>query len=215
MLAKCEITLVSMTYWKLAPLLMYFAKICLNIYLTTKSNLSQKRKPQDESKPLSKLLCSETLEKPFDRFLAADGDLVAAEARYHWKCSCIFHKHSESNDDRSHCEVDTAMLKTFENNLSELSAKSRTTKAWTELVIKPTLLIMQSTRATHGPDYALLTATMNKMLPCFSAAHKHSYARDELFFCLSLTYLPNEVEQQFLRGEHILHHSDGLWNDIP
>ena len=60
----------------------------------------------------------------------------------------------------------------LENTLSELFAKSRT-KAWTELVIKPALLIMQFTRATHGPDYALLTATMNKMLPCFSATHKH------------------------------------------
>ena len=29
----------------------------------------------------------------------------------------------------------------LENTLSELSAKSRRTKAWTELVIKPTLLI--------------------------------------------------------------------------
>ena len=103
----------------------------------------------------------------------------------------------------------------FKNTLSELSAKSRTTKAWTELVIKTTLLIMQFTRATHGPDYALLTATMNKMLPCFSAAQTHNYARYGLFFCHSLTYLPNEVEQQFLRGEHILHHSDWLWNDIP
>ena len=79
----------------------------------------------------------------------------------------------------------------LENILSELSAKSRTTKAWTRLVIKPTLLIMQFTWATHGPDYALLTATVNKMLPCFSAAHKHNYARYELFFCHSLTYLPN------------------------
>ena len=98
----------------------------------------------------------------------------------------------------------------LENTLSELSAKSRTTKAWTELVIKPTLLIMQFTRATHGPGYALLAATMNKMLPCFSAAHKHTYARYGLFFSHSSTYLPNEVEHQFLRGEHILHHSDGL-----
>ena len=35
-------------------------------------------------------------------------------------------------------------------------------------------------------------------------------SRFGLFFCHSLTYLPNEVEQQFLRGEYILHHSDGL-----
>ena len=46
--------------------------------------------------------------------LAVDGDVVAAEARYHRKCRCLFHKHSESNDNRWHSEVDTALLKTFE-----------------------------------------------------------------------------------------------------
>ena len=103
----------------------------------------------------------------------------------------------------------------LENVLADLSTKSRTTKAWTELVIKPTLLIMQFTRATHEPDYALLITTKNKMLPYFFAAHKHSYAQYGLFFCRSLTWLPSEVEQQFLRGEQILHHIEGLWNGIP
>jgi hypothetical protein len=103
----------------------------------------------------------------------------------------------------------------LENVLADLSTKSRTTKAWTELVIKPTLLIMQFTRATHEPDYALLITTMNKMLPYFFAAHKHNYARYVFFFCRSLTWLPSEVEQQFLRGEQILHHMEGLWNGIP
>ena len=98
----------------------------------------------------------------------------------------------------------------LENILSELSAKSQTTKPWNELVIKRTLLIMQFTRATDEPDYTLLTATMNKMLPYFFAAHKHNYARYGLFICHSLTYLPNDVEQHFLLGEHILHHTDGL-----
>ena len=91
-------------------------KKCVFTYISPQnlSHLSQKRKPQGESKPLSKRLCSEALDKTFHCFLAADGDLVAAEAQYHWKCSCLFHKHSESNDDRSHSEVDTALLKTFE-----------------------------------------------------------------------------------------------------
>lgn len=53
------------------------------------------------------------------------------------------------------------------------------------------------------------------MLPYFFAAHKHNYARYGLFFCRSLTWLPPEVEQQFLRGEQILHHVEGLWNGIP
>lgn len=106
-------------------------------------------------------------------------------------------------------------MASLEEVLTDLSAKSRTTKAWTELVIKPTLLIMQFTRATHEPDYALLICTMDQMLPYFFAAHKPNYARYGLFFCRSLTWLPPEVEQQFLRGEQVLHHVDGLWNGIP
>ena len=74
---------------------------------------------------------------------------------------------------------------------------------------------MQFTRATDEPDYALLTATMNKTPPYFFAAHNHNYTWYGLFCFRSLTYLPNEVVQQFLRGKHILHHTDGLWNGIP
>ena len=102
----------------------------------------------------------------------------------------------------------------LDNALSELFAKSWTTNAWAELMTKPTLLIMQLTRATHEPDYAILTSTMNKMLPYIFTDHKHIYARYELFFCRSLTYLPNEAGQQFLHGEHLLN-TDGLWNGIP
>ena len=100
-------------------------------------------------------------------------------------------------------------MDSLEEVLGDLSTKSRTTKAWIELVIKPTLLIMQFTRTTHEPDYALLTSTMNKMLPYFFAPHKHNYARYGLFFCRSLTRLPSDVEQQFLRGEQFLHHTEG------
>lgn len=64
----------------------------------------------------------------------------------------------------------------LEEVLVYLSSKIRTTKAWTDLVIKPTLLIMQFTRATHEPDYALLIYKMNKMFPYFFSDHKHNYA---------------------------------------
>ncbi|KAL8566826.1 hypothetical protein ACOMHN_052224 [Nucella lapillus] len=53
------------------------------------------------------------------------------------------------------------------------------------------------------------------MLLYFFAAHKPNYARYGLFFSRSLTLLPPEVKQQFLRGEQVLHHVDGLWNGIP
>ena len=61
------------------------SKKCVFTYISPQnlSHLSQMRKSQGESKPLPKRLYSETLDKTFDRFLAADGDLVAAEAHYH------------------------------------------------------------------------------------------------------------------------------------
>ena len=51
----------------------------------------------------------------------------------------------------------------LESLLADLSTKSRTTKAWTELVIKPTRIM----QFTHEPVYD----------PYFFAAHKHNYAR--------------------------------------
>lgn len=101
-------------------------------------------------------------------------------------------------------------MTSLEEVLADLSARSRTTKAWTELVIKPTLLIMQFTRATHEPDYPFLISTVDQMLPYFFAAHKHNYARYGLFFSCSLTWLPSEAEQHVLQGEQILHHVEGL-----
>lgn len=45
-----------------------------------------------------------------DRLLAADGDLVAEEARYHRKRSCLFHKPAVSVDVNSDSVADTALL---------------------------------------------------------------------------------------------------------
>ena len=64
--------------------------------------------------------------KTFDRFQAVDGGLVAAQARYHWKCS-FFHKHSENNDNHSHSEADTASLKTFD------ILEQNSTKIWNKM----------------------------------------------------------------------------------
>ena len=74
----------------------------------------------------------------------------------------------------------------LEHLLKDLSAKSRTTKAWTKLVIKPTLLIMLFNRATHEPDYALLIPTMNNMLPYFFAAHKQTTMLGMVFSSVAL-----------------------------
>ena len=57
---------------------------------------------------------------------------------------------------------------------------------------------------------------MNNMLPYFFAAHKQTTMLGMVFLlCRSLTWLSSEVKQQFLRGEQILHHMEGLWNGIP
>ena len=58
----------------------------------------------------------------------------------------------------------------LETLLQDILAKSKTSKAWIELVIKPTFLIMQFIRATHEPDYALLIPTISSTLPYFFAA---------------------------------------------
>ena len=52
------------------------------------------------------------------------------------------------------------------------------------------------------------------MIPYFFAAGHHNYARYGLCYLLTMSKMPPTVCEKFLKGEHVLHHRDGLWNGI-
>ena len=76
--------------------------------------------------------------------MAADGDLVAAEAWHHRKCSCLFHKPPISKDDYSDFVVDTALLQTFK------VLKQDRTNVWNTVEIMDVYQQKGGTRFSRG-----------------------------------------------------------------
>ena len=52
------------------------------------------------------------------------------------------------------------------------------------------------------------------MLPYVFVAGHVTYARYVLCYLREMERLPQEVLSHFTKGEHVMHHSAGLWNDI-
>ena len=52
------------------------------------------------------------------------------------------------------------------------------------------------------------------MLPHFFAAGHVNYARYGLCYLREMERLPQEVLSHFMKGEHVMYHSDALWNGI-
>ena len=99
--------------------------------------------------------------------------------------------------------------------LAELSRQSRTTNMWVELIIKPTFLMMQFSRASNEGDWPLHLTTAEAMLPYMFASNHHNYARYGLYYVRSMTWLAPELEDEFIKGEQTMHHMDGVWNGMP
>ena len=94
------------------------------------------------------------------------------------------------------------------------ASKSQTTKLWVDVLIKPVLLNMMSVRAEREGDWPLHMATYKQMLPYFFAAGHVNYARYGLCYLREMERLPQEVLSHFMKGGHVMHHSDALWNGI-
>ena len=94
------------------------------------------------------------------------------------------------------------------------ASKSQTTKLWVDVLIKPVLLTMMLVRAEREGDWPLHLASYKQMLPYFFAAGHVTYARYVLCYLREMERLPQEVLSHFVNGEHVMHHSAGLWNGI-
>ncbi|KAK2185277.1 hypothetical protein NP493_241g06091 [Ridgeia piscesae] len=68
--------------------------------------------------------------------------------------------------------------------------------------------------AEREGDWPLHLATYKQMLPYFFAAGHVNYARYGLCYLREMERLPQEVLSHFMKGEHVMYHSDALWNGI-
>ena len=53
-----------------------------------------------------------------------------------------------------------------------------------------------------------------QMLPYFFAVGCHNYARYGLYYLCCMDKLPQDVEERFMKCEHVMRHLKGLWNAI-
>ena len=98
------------------------------------------------------------------------------------------------------------------DSLDALSRSSRTTKLWTDVLIKGVLIIMRYVRAEREAEITLHMKCVEEMEKyCFAAGHIN-YARYAFYYRRSLESMPDDLFKHFLNGEHTMHHMDGIFN---
>ena len=98
--------------------------------------------------------------------------------------------------------------------LNDVSKKSILAEHWINNLIRPVFLMMLFIRAEREGEFPLHLYACKEMLPYFFAAGHINYARYGICYVMTMSALPKNVLHQFLQGEHILHHKQGIWNGI-
>ena len=108
-------------------------------------------------------------------------------------------------------------VESYEELMVELESRateSRTAKLWLNCLIKPVLLCMELIRVEWESDWALHLLAVKQMLPYFFAAGHIHYARYGMIYLRSMEKLDSDVLNRFLKGQHVQHHRDGIWNGL-
>ena len=98
--------------------------------------------------------------------------------------------------------------------LENIATRSKTSKLWVDMLIKPVFLIMRFVRAERETDWLLHLEACKQMIPYFFAAGHVHYARYGLCYIRAMEALPEEVLVRFMKGEHVMRHQRGLWNGL-
>ena len=98
--------------------------------------------------------------------------------------------------------------------LEELANRSKTTKLWVEVLIKPVFIMMMFIRAEREGDWPLHLEAFSQMMPYFFAAGHVHYARYGLIYLRAMESLSEPVLCHFMKGEHVMRHVRGIWNGI-
>ena len=98
--------------------------------------------------------------------------------------------------------------------LENLASRSRTTRLWVDCFVKPMLTILKYVRAEREADWPLHVLAVKEMSVLFFAAGHHNYARYGLYYARSIEVMPDTLEDQFMKGQHTMHHKPGIFNGI-
>ena len=90
--------------------------------------------------------------------------------------------------------------------LEELASKSRTSKMWVDVFIKPVLIMILYVRAEREGDWPLHLQAVKLMMPYFFASRHVNYARYGLYYLRSMENLPSNILEHFMKGTHVMRH---------
>jgi len=80
--------------------------------------------------------------------------------------------------------------------------------------MKPVFIMTLYVRAEREGAWPLHFVAVEQMLPfCFTSAHVND-ARYGLYYLRSMESLGHDELSNVMKGEHVMHHVPGLWNDI-
>ena len=96
--------------------------------------------------------------------------------------------------------------------LDACSAKSMPSKHGVDNLIRPAMLIMMYVRPEGEGDFSFHLHACYEMMPYFLAAGVQ--ITPGLRYLRKMQKLPGFVLEQFLKGEHVVHHRDENWNGI-
>ena len=102
----------------------------------------------------------------------------------------------------------------FNNLIKVLDARascSRTTKMWTDNLVKTVIIMMNFSRAAHEGDWALHLTAAEAMLPYFCSAGCHNYARYGAFYVHQMKGLNPEMMKKLQEGAFV-RHIPGIYN---
>ena len=85
---------------------------------------------------------------------------------------------------------------------------------WIDNLIRPVFLMMLFVGAEREGEFPLHLYACHQMISYFFAAGQVNYTRYELCYLLSMSRSPPTILDQFLKGKHVLRHTEGIWNGI-
>jgi hypothetical protein len=116
----------------------------------------------------------------------------------------VFKEHVDINNNMTH------LLQIID----AFAEQSRTAKLWVDCLIKPVFTMMSYIRAERESDWGLHLASVKAMIPLFFAAGHIQYVRYALYYLRLMHDLPSCIQDQFGRGQLIMHHTTGIYNGI-
>ena len=114
---------------------------------------------------------------------------------------------------RNHVE-EMESFEDFDNFLESCSSKSVLSKHWVVNFKRPVMFILIYICVKPEGDFALHLYACHKMMPYFCTADHTNYARYGLCYLRTMHKLPGNILNDFMKGEHVMCHQDGLWDGI-